>query len=228
MPVCYGYVRVSTAGQVEEGVSLEAQQAKIAAWAELNGYELAGVFVDAGLSGGRADNRPQLLAALNAVAKVKGAALVVYSLSRLARSTADTLAIAAELEKSNADLVSLSEKIDTTTAAGRMVFRLLASLAEFERDQVSERTKMALAHKKRRGERVGRVPLGFELAADGKTLVPVAAELAVVKLVAELWAKGMSLRAIAAELDRQGVPTKAGQGKWQRSTIQRLVARGAA
>jgi DNA invertase Pin-like site-specific DNA recombinase len=228
MPVCYGYVRVSTTGQVEEGVSLEAQQAKIAVWAELNGYELAGVFVDAGLSGGRADNRPQLLAALNAVAKVKGAALVVYSLSRLARSTADTLAIAAELEKSNADLVSLSEKIDTTTAAGRMVFRLLASLAEFERDQVSERTKMALAHKKRRGERVGRVPLGFELAADGKTLVPVAAELAVVKLVAELWAKGMSLRAIAAELDRQGVPTKAGQGKWQRSTIQRLVARGAA
>jgi site-specific DNA recombinase len=228
MPVCYGYVRVSTTGQVEEGVSLEAQQAKIAVWAELNGYELAGVFVDAGLSGGRADNRPQLLAALNAVAKVKGAALVVYSLSRLARSTADTLAIAAELEKSNADLVSLSEKIDTTTAAGRMVFRLLASLAEFERDQVSERTKMALAHKKRRGERVGRVPLGFELAADGKTLVPVAAEQAVVKLVAELWAKGMSLRAIAAELDRQGVPTKAGQGKWQRSTIQRLVARGAA
>ena len=228
MPVCYGYVRVSTTGQVEEGVSLEAQQAKIAVWAELNGYELAGVFVDAGLSGGRADNRPQLLAALNAVAKVKGAALVVYSLSRLARSTADTLAIAAELEKSNADLVSLSEKIDTTTAAGRMVFRLLASLAEFERDQVSERTKMALAHKKWRGERVGRVPLGFELAADGKTLVPVAAELAVVKLVAELWAKGMSLRAIAAELDRQGVPTKAGQGKWQRSTIQRLVARGAA
>ena len=228
MPVCYGYVRVSTTGQVEEGVSLEAQQAKIAVWAELNGYELAGVFVDAGLSGGRADNRPQLLAALNAVAKVKGAALVVYSLSRLARSTADTLAIAAELEKSNADLVSLSEKIDTTTAAGRMVFRLLASLAEFERDQVSERTKMALAHKKRRGERVGRVPLGFELAADGKTLVPVAAELAVVKLVAELWAKGMSLRAIAAELDRQGVPTKAGKGKWQRSTIQRLVARGAA
>jgi DNA invertase Pin-like site-specific DNA recombinase len=228
MPVCYGYVRVSTAGQVEEGVSLEAQQAKIAAWAELNGYELAGVFVDAGLSGGRADNRPQLLAALNAVAKVKGAALVVYSLSRLARSTADTLAIAAELEKSNADLVSLSEKIDTTTAAGRMVFRLLASLAEFERDQVSERTKMALAHKKRRGERVGRVPLGFELAADGKTLVPVAAELAVVKLVVELRAGGLSLRAIAAELDRQGVPTKAGTGKWQRSTIQRLIARGAA
>jgi site-specific DNA recombinase len=228
MPVCYGYVRVSTTGQVEEGVSLEAQQAKIAVWAELNGYELAGVFVDAGLSGGRADNRPQLLAALNAVAKVKGAALVVYSLSRLARSTADTLAIAAELEKSNADLVSLSEKIDTTTAAGRMVFRLLASLAEFERDQVSERTKMALAHKKRRGELVGRVPLGFELAADGKTLVPVAAEQAVVKLVVELRAKGMSLRAIAAELDRQGVPTKAGTGKWQRSTIQRLIARGAA
>jgi DNA invertase Pin-like site-specific DNA recombinase len=103
------------------------------------------------------------------------------------------MAIAERLEKADADLVSLSERIDTTTAAGRMVFRLLASLAEFERDQVSERTKMALAHKKRRGERVGRVPLGFELAADGKTLVPVAAELAVVKLVVELRAGGLSL-----------------------------------
>lgn len=228
MQVCYGYCRVSTAGQVEEGVSLEAQQAKIAAWAELNGYELAGVFVDAGVSAKRADNRPQLQAALAAVCATKGAVLVVYSLSRLARSTKDTLAIAERLEKADADLVSLSERIDTTTAAGRMVFRMLAVLAEFEREQIVERVTDAMRHKRAKNELVGKLPTGFELAADGKTLVPVAAELAVVKLVEELRASGLSLRAIAAELDRRGIGTKEGRGGWKHTAVRRLICRGAA
>ena len=64
-----GYFRVSTAGQANEGVSLEAQQAKIAAWCDANGYELAGVYTDAGLSGKRADNRPELQRALKAAGR---------------------------------------------------------------------------------------------------------------------------------------------------------------
>lgn len=95
---------------------------------------------------------------------------MVYSLSRLARSTKDAIAIAERLDKAGADLVSLSEKIDTTTAAGKMVFRMLAVLAEFERDLVSERTTAALAHKAGKGERIGEVPFGWTLAADGVTL----------------------------------------------------------
>lgn len=93
--------------------------------------------MDAGLSGKRADNRPELQKALDAVTKCSGV-LLVYSLSRLARSTKDTLAISDRLEKADADLVSLSERIDTTSAAGKMVFRMLAVLAEFERDLVSD------------------------------------------------------------------------------------------
>ena len=111
-----GYIRVSTEGQVTEGVSLDAQRAKIEAWCLANDVQLGGVFVDAGISGKRADNRPELQAALNAVCKC-GGVLVVYSLSRLARSTKDTISIAERLSKSNADLVSLSEKIDSTSAA---------------------------------------------------------------------------------------------------------------
>src|SRR5271169_1320089 len=104
-----GYVRVSTAVQVSEGVSLDAQRARIAAWAAANGAELPEVFTDAGLSGGRADNRPGLQAALDAACTAK-AALVVYSLSRLARSTQDALNISQRLGKAGADLVSLSER----------------------------------------------------------------------------------------------------------------------
>ena len=80
--------------------------------------------VDRGLSGGRCDNRPALKEALKAVCR--GDSLVVYSLSRLARSTRDTLMIAETLERKGADLVSLSERIDTTSSTGKMVFRMLA------------------------------------------------------------------------------------------------------
>ena len=85
-PNAVGYVRVSTELQAQEGISLEAQQARIRAWCEGNGYTLAGIHIDAGLSGSRSDNRPGLQAALSEACRTK-AALVVYSLSRLARST---------------------------------------------------------------------------------------------------------------------------------------------
>ena len=109
-----GYCRVSTADQADFGVSLDAQTEKIRVWSVANGYELADVLVDRGLSGGRCDNRPALQEALKAVSR--GDSLVVYSLSRLARSTRDTLMIAEALERKGADLVSLSERIDTTSS----------------------------------------------------------------------------------------------------------------
>lgn len=222
----YGYIRVSTDGQAADGVSLEAQEARIRAWCLANDATLAGVFIDAGVSGKRADNRPELQAALDAVCKT-GGALVVYSLSRLARSTKDTISIGERLQKSGADLVSLSEKIDTTTAAGKMVFRMMAVLAEFERDQVSERTIAAMAHKRSKGERIGKVPFGYNLAADGKTLEANAAEQHTLDLIRQLRAEGESLRAIAAELSRQGIQTKEGTTTWSHATIQRIIGRAA-
>ncbi len=151
-----GYARVSTADQADFGVSLDAQTEKIRGWSLANGYELVEVKVDRGLSGGRCDNRPALQEALKAVSR--GDSLVVYSLSRLARSTRDTLMIAEALERRGADLVSLSERIDTTSSTGKMVFRMLAVLSEFERDVISERTSMAMAHLRSTGKYTG----GFE------------------------------------------------------------------
>src|SRR2546422_7695031 len=84
------YVRVSTAGQVEDGVSLDAQRAKIAAWCDVMDYELVQTFADEGISGHSMKNRPALHQALDAVCTC-GGVLVVYSLSRLARNTAETL-----------------------------------------------------------------------------------------------------------------------------------------
>ncbi len=225
MQTAFGYVRVSTDGQVTDGVSLDAQRARISAWCVANGYSLAEVFTDAGLSGGRSDNRPGLQSALDAVCKARGV-LVVYSLSRLARSTKDTIFIGERLDKSSADLVSLSERIDTTTAAGKMMFRMLAVLAEFERDQISERTTTAMKFKAARGERVGKVPFGFDLDSDGVTLVKNSMEQEVIQIIRELREKNRSLRDIATELNQRQVPTKEGK-PWTHSTIQRIVNRPA-
>jgi site-specific DNA recombinase len=217
-----GYTRVSTDGQAQDGVSMDAQEAKLRAWADLNGAESVTIYRDAGISGKRADNRPGLQAALAAVGK--GGALVVYSLSRLARSTKDTIAIAEALDKRGADLVSLSEKIDTTTAAGKMVFRMLAVLSEFERDQVAERTRMALGHKRELGEKTGGdVPFGFRLE-DGK-LVPDEDEQKALKLIAELHAAGESLRGIAKELEARGYRTKTGRAQWHPQSVKQIIER---
>ena len=221
MATAIGYIRVSTEGQAQDGVSLDAQRAKIEAWCALNDYTLAAVHVDAGISGKSADNRPGLQAALNDCRK--GSALVVYSLSRLARSTKDTISISERLAKAGADLVSLSEKIDTTTAAGKMVFRMLAVLAEFERDQISERTTSAMQFKKTKGERVGAIPYGYTIAADGVNLIELTAEQDVIAQAKELHEGGLSLRKIAAELDRRGLYARNGQ-PFQATQIQRMVA----
>ncbi len=103
-----GYVRVSTEGQATEGVSLAAQRDRTEVWCKANGYDLIALHVDAGLSGKRADNRPSLQTALREACSGPGVALVVYSLSRLARSVKDTLEIAARLERAGGDQVSLS------------------------------------------------------------------------------------------------------------------------
>lgn len=219
-----GYVRVSTEQQASEGISLEAQKARIIAWCELNECQLAGVYVDAGISGKRADNRPELQKAIEAVVRCRGV-LLVYSLSRLARSTKDTLSISDRLEKADADLVSLSERIDTTSAAGKMVFRMLAVLAEFERDLVSERTVSALQHKRQRGGRMGQIPFGYVVAPDGDTLVPFEREQNVIRQVSKMKAAGHTLKAIAESLKSQKVQNKAGRCSWNTTQIHRLLRR---
>lgn len=219
------YLRVSTEQQATEGVSLEAQQAKLTAWATLNDATVLGVYSDAGLSGTK-DDRPGLLNAMAAATKAK-ATLVVYSLSRLSRSTAATIRLADELNRAGAELVSLSEKIDTTTAAGKMVFRMLSVLNEFERDLVSERTTTALRHKKSQGQRVGEIPFGYDLAADGIALIANPAQLEAIELINSLRAAGLTYQAIANELTARGIATKKGSAKWSTASIHKIVNRAA-
>lgn len=218
-----GYVRVSSIGQAVEGISLEAQRAKIQAWCDYNEYELSEIFSDEGISGKKASNRPGLQQALNSIGK--GDVLVFYSLSRLARSTKDAIAISELLQKKDAHFVSLSEDINTTSAAGKMIFRMLAVLAEFERDLVSERTCFALRHKRDNGFKTGGdIPYGFD-SIQGK-LFENHQEQEVIRRILALRAKGYSMRKIASTLNEDGILTKRGK-QWQATQVQGILKRAA-
>jgi len=107
MKKAVAYLRVSTESQVREGISLEAQRAKIEAWATVHDHELICIEEDAGISGKDIRNREGLQRAIE-VACDEQAILIVYSLSRLSRSTRDTLGLVERLDSAGADLVSLS------------------------------------------------------------------------------------------------------------------------
>lgn len=221
MKQALGYIRVSTEKQADKGVSLEAQQAKIEHWCKANGYELVKVYVDAGISGKRMDTRKELLAALASLKK--GMALVSYSLSRLARSTKDLIEISELVAKKKADLISLSESIDTTTAAGKMMFQMLAVLSEFERNLTAERTSGALQHKKATGQKyTNQTPYGFE-AIEGR-LVEVKQEAEIVAEIQSARSSGTTLQVIADSLNGRGIPTKTGK-TWAPATIHLLLKR---
>jgi site-specific DNA recombinase len=125
--------------------------------------------------------------------------------------------------------VSLSEKIDTTTAAGKMVFRMLAVLAEFERDQVSERTTAAMQHKKARQEYTGgAAPYGWRVTADGVSLELDHAEQRVLRTARTLRANGASLRQIGEHLTACGLRQRNGREFRHPEMIKMLLTAAAA
>ena len=215
------YVRVSTDKQADAGVSLEAQEAKVRAYAALYDLDLVDVVVDAGASAKTLD-RPGLSRVLAMLKSGKADAVVVMKLDRLTRSVAD-LGHLVDRYFQKAALLSVSEQIDTRTAGGRLVLNVLASVAQWEREAIGERTSVAMQHKASKGERVGAVPYGFALADDGVALVEVDAEQAVIREARILREAGLSLRAVSAELARRGFATRSGR-TFNAEQVRRMVA----
>ena len=214
-----GYVRVSTEEQARLGVSLEAQKARITAWAKANEAELLAIHADEGVSGYRLSNRPGLLAALDQACREK-CALAVYSLSRMARNTREALEVADRLDRCGADLVSLSEKIDTTSAAGKMIFRLLAVLNEFERDLISERTRNAMQYARSQNRCVGHIPYGYN--KEDELLVENETEQQTIRLMIQVRESGLSFRKIGDLLEKRGIKSKKG-GNWHPKVIRNIL-----
>jgi site-specific DNA recombinase len=204
------YVRVSTEKQADTGQSLEAQRAKLAAYAGLYELELVEVVVDAGVSA-KTLNRPGLSRALGMLESGEAAALVVVKLDRLTRSVSDLGELVERyFRDGGAALLSVSEQIDTRSAGGRLVLNVLASVSQWEREAIGERTAAVMRHKASQGEYTGgRAPYGYRV--DGGRLVPVEAEQRVLLAAREAKAAGLSLRAIATELEARGMLSRTGR-----------------
>jgi len=222
------YARVSTMEQAEGGISLDAQMAKMTAYAGLYDLEIIESVLDPGESG-KTLNRPGLRRALGLLKAGKADGLLIVKLDRLTRSIADwqDLIDAYFGERGGKQLLSVNDSIDTRTAAGRLVLNVLITVAQWERETIGERTRDALQHKIRNGQRVGKVRYGFDLAADGVTLVDNAAEQQTLGLIRDLRAAGRTLREIAAELTERGIPTKEGHSQWQHQTVAYILRRAA-
>lgn len=216
------YLRVSTDKQADAGVSLDAQQDKARAYAALYDLELVEVIVDAGESAKTLD-RPGLQRALALLKNGKADALLVAKLDRLTRSVVDLgKLIETYFAPGKAALLSVSEQIDTRSAAGRLVLNILASVSQWERETIAERTRDAMRHKQANGEYIGGpAPYGYQLV-NGE-LVADAAEQGVIQQARELRDSGLSLAAVAKELDRRGIQARNGKA-FAAMQISRMVA----
>lgn len=215
-----GYVRVSTDEQAKSGLGLEAQIAKIKAYAELFDIELTEIIMDEGISGKTLD-REGLQRAIKILKDKKAEGMVIAKLDRLTRNVAD-LGTLVSTVFDKAELYSVSEQINTKNAAGRLVLNVLVSVAQWERETICERTKDALQAKKARGEKTGgNIPFGFD-EVNGK-LIRNEEEQSIINEIKNLKNKGLSLRKIAGILNEKGIVTKNGKA-WTATQIQRIAA----
>jgi site-specific DNA recombinase len=223
-----GYIRVSTEEQASQGQSLDAQRAKLTAYAAPYDLELVEGVVDAGVSA-KTLSRKGLQGALASLRRGEADGLLIAKLDRLSRSVRDwnTLIDGYFGEKAGKQLFSVADSIDTRTAAGRLVLNVLMSVAQWERETIGERTRDTLRYKISKGERCGKVRFGYTLGDDGKTLVPNAAEQEAIAVMRALRDAGESYRDIGAELNARGVSTKEG-GAWQPMTVRNILARAVA
>lgn len=205
--VAVAYIRVSTDKQE---LGPEAQRASIEQWARASGVTVASWFTDTVSGASELSDRPGLAAALAALREHGAGVLVVARRDRLARDVAVAAAITKAAEQSGARVVSADGTANGEGAADSFLRTILDAAAAYERELIRSRTKAALRAKKEKGERVGCVPFGFAVDAAGK-LVPLESEQRTLHLVEELRARGLTLRAIVAELEAQGIRSRSGK-----------------
>ena len=176
--------------------------------------EIIGRFYDEYASGGWRAGRPGFEDAMK-MAKENKAVLVVYDLSRFARSTRDATHCLAELDEAGAHLASVLDTLDTSSPMGRCIFTVMAAFNQLEREHISLKTRDALLTMQRKGFRVGRyAPYGWAIdPEDPKRTVRVPSEQRAITIILQLRDSGMQWKEVIQELHRLEI---APRGKWWR------------
>jgi len=222
-----GYIRVSSVSQFE-GTSLDVQKTQIQAYCTLRNLELVDVYCDPAVSGGRPiEDRPEGSRLMAAVRAGEIQSIVITKLDRGFRDTRDCLATVDTLDKLGVSLHIIDlggGSVDSQSPAGRFMLTVLAAAAEMERGQIKVRCASGRERRRAEGKTVGGLPFGYQLGADGKTLVPDLNEQRLILEVKDLKAQGLSLRAIARDLNERGIKGKRG-GIWQLKQVRAILDR---
>lgn len=220
-----GYIRVSSKEQADEGVSLDAQRGKLDAYAGLYDIDMVTVLADEGKSAGDL-RRPGVQEALRMLRDGEADAILVYHLDRLTRSTADLAHLLDDyFSKDRWQLMSVTQQLDTRTAAGRMVIGILGNVLQWQREDVGEKTSVALRHKMAKGEAIGGpAPFGFrKVGTDVKVLEARHEEQTIITEARRLRDGGLSLRKVAAKLEKSGHLSRDGR-RFHPEQVRRMVA----
>ena len=220
-----GYIRVSTGKQVN-GESMDAQKARLEAYCQAHGHQLATLYSDAGHSAKSMD-RPGLNDALDGLRGGEGAGLLVTKMDRLTRRVRDLDILLTTYFTDGAKfprhLVVLDQNVDTSTAGGRLMLNVLCSVTQWEREATAERTKEVLGYMRTQGRRIGAVPYGWALGSDkGASMVPCQKEQKAIAMARSLYRGNSSLRTIAGILEGHGYLPRSG-GHWNPNQIRRLL-----
>ncbi len=209
----YGYVRVSTTRQAEEGLSLDVQRRQVEGYALMHGLVLDRVFVEEGVSGSvPLAERPaggELMSLLR-----RGDAVIAAKLDRAFRSALDALQVVQELGRRGVALHLLDVGGDVANGHGRLFVTIVAAFAEAERERIADVKRDQRGRSRFLG---GRRPFGYRVTGGGD-LVEDGREQAALARARELRAGGASLRGIAAALAAEGVEVSV-------PTLQRTLAR---
>ena len=215
------YIRVSTHMQVEDGYSLAAQKNRLKAFSFSQDWEIVQYYVDEGKSA-KDMERPNLQKMLKGVREGLFDIVLVYKLDRLTRSVIDLDRMLTEFNKHDVMFKSATEIYDTTTATGRLFIRLVASMAQWERENLGERVSFGMSQKAKEGKWViNKQPFGYD--KDGDYLMVNQHEAIVVKRIFDLYLTGKyGVGKIAQILNAENIYTKSGFG-WSFTTIHYLL-----
>lgn len=213
------WIRVSTEEQAK-GESPKHHEFRARMYAEMKGWEVVEVYDLSGVSGKEILSHSETQRMLNDVKKGRIQALVFSKLARLARNVKELLEIAEIFQKYNANLVSLEESIDTSTPAGRLLFVVIGALAQWEREEISERVKTSVPVRARLGKPTGGIgPFGYKW--ENGRLVINEEEAYVVRRAFQLYLETGKLLTTCKKLKQEGL--KARKSYFRPVTLKRIL-----